>query len=127
VPRGSKKQKEATVVRETPSYVHPEAQVLLRPEVGTQAQFKKKKEPKQYRYDSSLAPQLSWDGRNWAREAGEWLLRLIEEAAKLPAPHEFDEKQVLKRPDGAEIVVRGLADAVRELKALSQPFLNWAG
>lgn len=127
MPRGPKKQKEGAVVRETPSYVHPEAQVLLRPEVGTQAQFRKKKEPVRYRYDSSLAPQLSWDGRNWAREAGEWLLRLIEEAAKLPAPHEFAEKQVLKRPDGAAIVVRGLTDAVCELKALSQPFLNWAG
>jgi len=127
VPRGPKKLKEAAVVRETPSYTHPEAEVLLRPEVGTQAQFRKKKEPRQYRYDSSLAPQLSWDGKNWARETGEWLLRLIEEAAKLPAPHEFIEKQVLRRPDGAEIVVRGLADAVRELKALSRPFLDWAG
>ncbi len=127
MPRGSKKPKEAAVVRETPSYVHPEAQVLLRPEVGTQAQFRKKKEPRQYRYDSSLAPQLSWDGRNWAREAGEWLLKCIEEAAKLPAPHEFAVAQKMKRPDGADIVVRGLADAVRELKGLSQPFLDWAG
>ena len=33
----------------------------------------------------------------------------------------------MKRPDGAEIVVHGLEDAVRELKALSKPFLNWAG
>ncbi len=127
-PKGSKKQGEgAQVTPEARSYSHPEAEVLLRPEVGTQAQFRKKKAPRQYRYDSSLAPELSWDGRNWAREAGEWLLRLIEEAAKLPAPHEFVEKQRMKRPDGAEIVVGGLAEAVRELKALGQPFLNWAG
>ena len=32
-----------------------------RPEVGTQAQFKKRKPPKTYRYGSSLDPALSWD------------------------------------------------------------------
>lgn len=37
------------------SYTYPSADVAMRPEVGTQAQFRKKKEPKTYRYDSSLA------------------------------------------------------------------------
>ncbi len=40
------------------SYAHPEAEALMRPDIGTQAQFKKKKEPKKYRYDSSLSPSL---------------------------------------------------------------------
>jgi adenine-specific DNA-methyltransferase len=40
----------------TEVYKHPEAELLLRPEVGTQAQFRKKKLPKKYRYDDSLSP-----------------------------------------------------------------------
>ena len=42
----------------------------MRPEVGTQAQFKKKKPPTTYRYDSSLSPALDWDSHP-ARERGE--------------------------------------------------------
>jgi len=45
-------------------YRHKEAESLMRPEVGTQAEFKKKKEPRKYRYDSSLSPALDWDGQN---------------------------------------------------------------
>lgn len=101
---------------------------LLRPEVGTQPQFKKKKPPKTYRYDSSLSPALDWDGQNPAQEVGEWLLNLIEQAVALPAPHKFASPQELKREDGQVVAtVRGLADAVEQLKRLGQPFLNWAG
>ena len=110
------------------TYRHPEAESLLRPEVGTQPQFKKKKPPKTYRYDSSLSPALDWDGQNPAREVGEWLIGLIEQAAALPAPHNFPKPQELKRGDGQVVAtVRGLADAVEQLKRLGQPFLNWAG
>ena len=42
-----------------------------RPEVGTQAQFKKKLPPKTYKFDSSLSPAMDWDGQNPAREQGE--------------------------------------------------------
>lgn len=110
------------------TYRHPEAESLLRPEVGTQPQFKKKKPPKTYRYDSSLSPALEWDGQNPAREVGEWLIGLIEQAAALPAPHNFPKPLELKRGDGQWVAtVRGLADAVKQLKRLGQPFLNWAG
>jgi adenine-specific DNA-methyltransferase len=44
----------------------------LRPDIGTQASFRKKKLPRSYRYDSSLSPALAWDGQNTARELGEW-------------------------------------------------------
>ena len=44
-------------------YTHPDADVASRPEVGTQPQFKKKKPPKTYSYDSSLDPQLVWSGK----------------------------------------------------------------
>src|ERR671919_255306 len=73
------------------TYDHPEAKTLLRPDVGTQASFRKKKPPQTYRYDSSLSPALSWDGQNAARELGEWLIGLIEDASRLDPPHEFPE------------------------------------
>jgi adenine-specific DNA-methyltransferase len=40
---------------------HREADSPMRPDVGTQVRFKKKP-PRTYRYDSSLAPALDWDG-----------------------------------------------------------------
>ena len=49
------------------SYKHPESESPMRPEVGTQAEFKKKLPPKKYRYDDSLSPVLEWDGQNSAR------------------------------------------------------------
>jgi len=87
------------------TYRHPEAESPLRPDVGTQAQFKKRKPPARYRYDSSISPVLEWDGQNHAREAGEALIREILEAKSL---------------DDAK-------EAAERLKAMSGPFLNWAG
>lgn len=86
-------------------YQHPEAKSLMRPEVGTQAQFKKKKPPKTYRYDSSLSPALDWDAKNPAREQGEQLVKQILDAKTL------EEAKA----------------AASKLKSLSKPFLNWAG
>ena len=68
----------------TETYRYPESDMALRPEVGTQPQFRKRKPPATYRYDSSLSPSLEWDGKNSVRELGEWLLVCIEDAAKLP-------------------------------------------
>jgi len=59
------------------SYKHPESESPMRPEVGTQAQFKKKKPPQIYRCDSSLSPALDWDGQNSSREKGEALIKEI--------------------------------------------------
>jgi adenine-specific DNA-methyltransferase len=58
----AKNTKSRTKRGDTAPYKHPEAKSLMRPEVGTQAQFKKKP-PKTYRYDSSLSPALDWDCR----------------------------------------------------------------
>src|SRR3954452_4372782 len=85
------------------TYVH-EDEALLRADVGTQAQFRKKKPPKTYRYDSSLSPALDWDGQNPAREQGEALIRQILEAESL----------------------EDARAAAEELKRLGQPFLDWA-
>ncbi|MEW6666232.1 MAG: site-specific DNA-methyltransferase [Thermodesulfobacteriota bacterium] len=89
----------------TESYQHPTAESLLRPEVGTQAQFRKKKPPATYRYDSSLDPAMSWDEGHAAREEGESLIGHILEAKTLE-----DAKA-----------------AGSKLKAMSAPFLNWTG
>jgi adenine-specific DNA-methyltransferase len=104
------------------SYKHPEATAPMRPEVGTQAQFKKKKAPQTYRYDSSLSPVLEYDGQNPAREQGEALIAdIVGQASSLS-----------KLASGAkqkEIATRlvALRDTAGKLKALSKPFLNWAG
>ena len=112
---------------EAKPYKHTEAESLLRPDVGTQAQFRKRKPPARYRYDSSLAPELAWDGQNGARELGEWLIAAIEDASKLAPPHRFESPREFKRQDGTVVeTISGLQDALARLKSLSRPFLNWA-
>ncbi|MCZ2150332.1 MAG: hypothetical protein LC126_21460 [Bryobacterales bacterium] len=86
------------------SYTHKDQTALMRPDVGTQAQFKKRKEPVRYAYDHPI-PMLQWDGHNPAREEGEALIREILEAGSL---------------DSAKA-------AAEKLKRMSQPFLEWTG
>lgn len=81
------------------SYEHKTADSPIRPDVGTQAQFKKRKPPKTYRYDTSLDPALSWDEGNGSSRLGEWLLAKITNAARLPARHHFAEPQRLTGAD----------------------------
>ena len=109
-------------------YTHPDQTLLMRPEAGTQAQFRKKKPPQTYRYDSSLSPALDWDGGNGARELGEWLLSVIERAAALQAPHVLPFPEEFKTADGRVVLsVRSLQEAVDQLKRLGRPFLTWTG
>ena len=117
-----------TETAQTGNYRHPTAESPLRPEVGTQAQFRKKKPPVTYRYDSSLSRALDWNGQNGAREPGEWLLACIEEVSRMPAPQQFETPREFKDTSGKVVAtIRGLADAVEQLKRLGKPFLNWAG
>src|SRR4051794_7685083 len=87
------------------NYQHPTSDSPMRPEVGTQAQFKKKLPAQKYRYDDSVAPALEWDGQNPGRERGEALIRETLQATSL----------------------EGAKSAISKLKAMSKPFLNWAG
>jgi adenine-specific DNA-methyltransferase len=113
---------------EAASYTHSEAKVAMRPDVGTQREFRKKKPPVTYRYDSSLSPSLEWDSQNSAREIGEWLIAMAEEAARLEPPHELTPPRVFRSTNGDIVAtVRSLADALDQLKRLGKPFLNWAG
>ena len=128
MPPKKKKVNSKTEEANTKSYRHTEADSPLRPDVGTQAQFRKKKTPKTYRYDSSLSPALDWDGQNPVRDFGEWLIEMIEKTAALPAPHTFDKPQEFKNSAGHVISsVRGLHDAVEQLKRMGKPFLTWTG
>ncbi len=113
------KRKRTPPPKEAESYSHTESTVLLRPDVGTQAQFKKKKPPERYRYDSSLSPALEWDGQNAAREKGEKLIAEIERQSAALRSATTDKER--------EAALAALEAASKELKALSRPFLNWAG
>ncbi|MFH1671985.1 MAG: site-specific DNA-methyltransferase, partial [Pseudomonadota bacterium] len=117
----------------TEPYRHPTAESLMRPEVGTQAQFRKKKPPVTYRYDSSLSPALEWDGQNPTREQGEALIAklydviasLAELQAKIKvAEPEKERAKIQAEIDKAQVAVNSIADG---LKAIGKPFLNWAG
>lgn len=105
VPKRAPKAKETTAP-DARAYLHSDVEAPARPAAGAQARFKKRKEPKTYRYDSSLAPELHWDGGNaGVRDRAEQLLASIRAAKSL------EEAQA----------------AATELASLSKPFLNWAG
>ena len=55
------------------AFEHRGAEALIRPEVGVQSRFKKRRPPAKYAYDPSLAPSMQWDDGNPARERGEAL------------------------------------------------------
>ena len=113
--------------RRAEGYRHPEASALLRPDVGTQAQFRKKEKPATYCYDPSLSPALDWDGQNPAREQGEAKIAALQErVARLAATVEGggDSANVLA---AARKELAAACEDAQALKALSAPFLNWAG
>ena len=116
--------------RSAKNYTHPEASALLRPDAGAQAQFRKKKPPATYRYDSSLSPALDWDGQNSAHEQGEAQIAALQERiTRLSAIVDSADAGGLAE-GGLAALQAELAEArqhMAELKALSKPFLNWAG
>src|SRR5665213_134398 len=140
------KTRPASAGREPASYSHPTSDSPLRPDVGTQAQFKKRKAPAKYKYDASLSPAMEYDGQNPAREAGEAHLAAID--ARLAAAHgalaaaseQLDAMQTGvgaksskevsaagARLKEARAAVDAAAQANRALRGMSRPFLNWAG
>ncbi len=112
--------------RTTETYQHPEANLPMRPEVGTHAQFKKKKAPQTYRYDSSLSPALEWDGKNPAREAGEALIKEIAECG-LRSAELAKESPSPKRDKEVERLKARISECQSRLRRISGPFLNWTG
>jgi adenine-specific DNA-methyltransferase len=103
MPRGKKGTGKAKTPKEPKSYDHKEEHPQ-RPDIGIEREFKQKKLPVTYRYDSSLSPSLNWD-ENSARERGEELI-----------------EQILKAED-----LESAKRAARKLKNMSRPFLEWTG
>ena len=129
----------------------------MRPDVGTQAQFRKKKPPVTYRYDSSLSPALDWDGQNSAREKGERqlavlsdelaeirrivaqgslsspaVLPVLEKSKHAEKPHDrgagpMEEPQDRSAGPALQGHLSKAEEAIENLKAIGKPFLNWAG
>ena len=120
--------KTSTTPKDTANYRHPEADLPARPEIGAQAHFKKVKPPAAFRFDSSLAPELCWDGQNPAREQGETLIRAILEAEKYrgcqgrrrPAQGTLRTFSELGRQGRAPLLRRPHAAAFRARTALDQ-------
>jgi len=109
------------------AFKHPEATSPMRPDVGTQAAFKKKKPPVTYRYDSSLSPAMDWDGENPARDEAEQILsELTERVADLRG--ELEDPELDPNLRGRLSIISSRFFMLTEtLKAMSRPFLNWAG
>jgi adenine-specific DNA-methyltransferase len=115
--------KSAAATREA-EYRHPEAETPLRPDVGTQAQFRKKKPPAMYRYDSSLAPALDWDSENPAREQAEAAIREILDldTAVIDGAATADDAK-----KAARMALAKAKAAAERVKRLGKPVLNWTG
>lgn len=130
------------------SYQHTEAKAIIRPEAGAQTRFKKKKPTATWRYDSSLAPELQWDALNPAREQGEVSIAALQAALDTmqTALSEVEKQLATAQPsqsaaDLSQLLLQARATilatqngALRDgrasaaaLKAISKPFLNWAG
>jgi len=112
--------------KEAQAYQHPTADLASRPEIGTQAHFRKALPPTPRRYDSSLAPELVWDGQNPAREVAEALIaeladsaRRLAELAGQPASPEREAEIARLRS--------AVSEAETRLRRISGPFLNWSG
>ena len=104
------------------AYQHAD-EAVQRPDIGVEAQFSHRKPPKTFRYDSSLAPELSWDEGS-ERAFAEWLLNVITEAAEKGEASVFAEPQVWR---GMDERFTSLSQCAARLKSLTQPFLNWSG
>jgi adenine-specific DNA-methyltransferase len=132
-PAAGKKPKAAPAATQTGSYKHTEPKALLRPEIGVQnyaaSQGKFRRGPTKYRYDDSLAPELTWDSQNPARERGEALIAKISTLTtamqKLPPPRAEGWGEGVTAQ--FQTLIHELTTATKALKALSQPFLNWSG
>ena len=113
---------EPTEQRQSGDYEHQDPAVQ-RPAVGVQEDFPDRRPPKEYRYDSSLAPELCWD-ENGERAFGEWLLDLIERGATEGEAAVFGQAPTWS---GTSERFQSIAECVARLKSLTQPFLNWSG
>ncbi len=98
-PSSAKASKTARKAGEATAYQHTD-EAVQRPDIGVEAEFPRGKPPSAYRYDSSLAPELSWD-ENADRALAEWLINLVAEAAD-KGEATFAETKIWKGGGGAQ-------------------------
>ncbi len=122
-PSASKPKAAASGGNGASAYQHSD-EAVQRPYVGVEAQFSHYKPPKTYRYDSSLAPEISWD-ESGERAFAEWLLALVTEAAEKGEATVFAEPQIWQGWPWERFT--SLSQCVARLRSLTLPFLNWTG
>lgn len=101
----NRRSKPAPAARRVEDFRHPTATGSRVPDAGAEPFVASARPPAIYRYDSSLAPSLQWDEKNPEREQAEALIAQVLAADSLEAAKA----------------------AATKLKAMSGPFLNWAG
>jgi adenine-specific DNA-methyltransferase len=109
-------------------------EAVQRPGVGVQQEFQDRRAAKDYRFDSSISPELAWD-ENAERDFAEWLLGLIEGATAAITQAENGDAAAAEAAFFADTPTwqgtgerfGSIAECVARLKSLTQPFLNWAG
>ncbi|MEO7319533.1 MAG: site-specific DNA-methyltransferase, partial [Chthoniobacteraceae bacterium] len=115
----------AAATAEAKSYLHPQADLAARPEVGAQAHFKKDRAPAKYRFDSSLAPELCWDG-DPRREDAEALITAISDFG-----FQISDLALTPQTPERDSQIRNLKSEIRNaqsrLRKISSAFLNWTG
>ena len=111
-------------LRETPASPYKHAQESVQtPRRRHRGAVHPQEAARTYRYDSSLAPELSWD-ESADRAFAEWLIGLIAEAAEKGKGGVFAEPQVWQ---GTGEPFTSLSQCAARLRSLTRPFLNWSG
>jgi adenine-specific DNA-methyltransferase len=118
--------KSSPAPKDAQSYQHPDSDLPARPEIGAQAHFKKAKPPANYRFDSSLAPAMEWDGQNPSRERGEALIKGIADCGLRIADLSKEEVSTQRDRQIDELRAK-IRAAESSLRKISGPFLNWSG
>lgn len=118
-PKKSKGGKQSARAKREADYRHLEVESPLRPDVGIQAQFRERNPPVTYRYDSSLAPALDWDGQNSAREQGKAAIKEIVELDTAPMDRAACAEDAKRAVRAAIARAKAAAD---KLKRLGNPY-----
>jgi len=99
-----------------------------------QQELEDRRRPKEYRFDSSINPELAWD-ENAERDLAEWLLGLIDGATAAITEGTNGDPAAAEAVFFAEVPpwkgtgerFGSVAECVARLKSLTRPFLKWAG
>lgn len=131
------KQQQSGKSKEAKTYAHSHEHPL-RPDIGTESHFQKKKPPVTYRYDSSLSPSLEWDDHPPREQAEAEINTISNYLTELSVQLEkLNHIESSLDPEGKKTVkeikeqltqqVYKAQESLDKLKSMSQPFLNWTG